>query len=107
MENLVSYIICFIGFVVLLKIFSAIMSFHKYEDEKRLNRAKAMEIEQRNARNSLHRKSVENQIRMEELYIEIAEARLENLRGGDSKAGKEEDALLRELERKIGQKPRD
>mgnify|MGYP005972858569 FL=1 len=94
--------------IIIIKLVSFLFTGIKMSDERRLNHAKALEIEQKCARDELHRQSVENQIRMEELYIEIAEARLENLRDGESeKAGKEEDALLRELERKIGQKPRD
>lgn len=95
--------------VVILKIISFVIDGVKMSEERRLNHAKALEIEQKCARDDLHRQSVVNQIRMEDLYIEIAEARLESLRNGNgnTKEGKEEDALLRELERKIGQKPRD
>ena len=95
--------------VVIIKILSFVVAGVKMSDERRLNHAKALEIEQKCARDDLHRQSVQNQIRMEELYIEIAEARLEALHNGegDSKEAKAEDALLRELERKIGQKPRD
>ena len=94
--------------IIVIKLISFFFMGIKMSDERRLNHAIALEIELKCARDDLHRQSVQNQIRMEELYIEIAEARLEGLRNGDSaKSGKEEDALLRELERKIGQKPRD